>query len=65
MCFQDLKTLRTQLYYAAEYFEVSYTNDDHKETCVPLILLNMCSLFKKVSFFFFDIDISSSGIYVG
>ncbi|KAJ8649553.1 hypothetical protein MRB53_002576 [Persea americana] len=29
---KDLKTLRTQLYYAAEYFEVSYTNDDHKET---------------------------------
>lgn len=31
---KDLKHLRTQLYSAAEYFEVSYTNDDQKEIVV-------------------------------
>lgn len=28
---QDLKNLRSQLYSAAEYFELSYTNDDQKQ----------------------------------
>ncbi|XVF10089.1 hypothetical protein REPUB_Repub07fG0153200 [Reevesia pubescens] len=28
---KDLKNLRTQLYSAAEYFELSYTNDDQKQ----------------------------------
>jgi len=28
---QDLKNLRTQLYSAAEYFELSYTNDEQKQ----------------------------------
>ncbi|KAJ0971751.1 hypothetical protein J5N97_019710 [Dioscorea zingiberensis] len=32
--FQDLKNLRSQLYSAAEYFELSYTNDDHKQIVV-------------------------------
>ncbi|KAL5719167.1 hypothetical protein ACHQM5_011985 [Ranunculus cassubicifolius] len=31
---KDLKNLRSQLYSAAEYFEVSYTNDDQKQTVV-------------------------------
>ncbi|PIA34727.1 hypothetical protein AQUCO_03700180v1 [Aquilegia coerulea] len=31
---KDLKNLRSQLYSAAEYFEVSYTNDDRKQTVV-------------------------------
>lgn len=35
--FQDLKNLRAQLYSAAEYFEVSYTNDDQKQMCVSPI----------------------------
>ena len=35
--FQDLKNLRTQLYSAAEYFELSYTNDDQKQMWVTLI----------------------------
>lgn len=34
LCFQDLKTLRSQLYSAAEYFESTYTNDDQKEMYV-------------------------------
>jgi hypothetical protein len=28
---KDLKNLRTQLYSAAEYFELSYTNDEQKQ----------------------------------
>ncbi|KAE8678256.1 wall-associated receptor kinase 1-like [Hibiscus syriacus] len=28
---KDFKNLRTQLYSAAEYFELSYSNDDHKQ----------------------------------
>ena len=32
--FQDLKNLRAQLYSAAEYFELSYTNDDQKQMWV-------------------------------
>lgn len=31
---QDLKNLRSQLYTAAEYFELSYTNDDQKQIVV-------------------------------
>lgn len=31
---KDLKNLRTQLYSAAEYFELSYTNDDKKQIVV-------------------------------
>ncbi|XP_020105414.1 putative protein ABIL2 isoform X3 [Ananas comosus] len=31
---EDLKTLRSQLYSAAEYFESTYTNDDQKEMYV-------------------------------
>ncbi|XP_039121181.1 LOW QUALITY PROTEIN: protein ABIL2-like [Dioscorea cayenensis subsp. rotundata] len=31
---KDLKNLRSQLYSAAEYFELSYTNDDHKQVVV-------------------------------
>ncbi|ONK69226.1 uncharacterized protein A4U43_C05F20650 [Asparagus officinalis] len=31
---KDLKNLRSQLYSAAEYFELSYTNDDQKEIVV-------------------------------
>ncbi|XP_020105416.1 putative protein ABIL2 isoform X5 [Ananas comosus] len=31
---EDLKTLRSQLYSAAEYFESTYTNDDQKEIVV-------------------------------
>ena len=31
LCSQDLKNLRSQLYSAAEYFELSYTNDDQKQ----------------------------------
>eukprot|EP00268_Persea_americana_P005166 TRINITY_DN11733_c1_g2_i1.p1 TRINITY_DN11733_c1_g2~~TRINITY_DN11733_c1_g2_i1.p1 ORF type:complete len:330 (+),score=57.30 TRINITY_DN11733_c1_g2_i1:468-1457(+) len=31
---KDLKNLRAQLYSAAEYFEVSYTNDDQKQIVV-------------------------------
>ncbi|KAL8143522.1 hypothetical protein V2J09_016554 [Rumex salicifolius] len=34
---KDLKNLRTQLYSAAEYFEVSYTNDDQKEIVVDTL----------------------------
>lgn len=37
MVIQDLKNLRTQLYSAAEYFELSYTIDDHKQMWVNLI----------------------------
>jgi hypothetical protein len=29
---QDLKTLKSQLYSAAEYFELAYMQDDAKET---------------------------------
>ncbi|XP_076904295.1 protein ABIL2-like isoform X1 [Bidens hawaiensis] len=35
--FQDLKNLRKQLYAAAEYFELSYTNDDQKRLVVDTI----------------------------
>ncbi|XP_038999342.1 protein ABIL2-like [Hibiscus syriacus] len=34
---KDLKTLRTQLYSAAEYFELSYINDDHKQIVVETL----------------------------
>ncbi|XP_039065264.1 protein ABIL2-like [Hibiscus syriacus] len=34
---EDLKNLRTQLYSAAEYFELSYTNDDHKQIVVETL----------------------------
>lgn len=34
---KDLRNLRTQLYSAAEYFELSYTNDDHKQTVVETL----------------------------
>ncbi|KAF5186577.1 Abil3 [Thalictrum thalictroides] len=34
---KDLKNLRTQLYSAAEYFELSYTNDDQKRLVVDTL----------------------------
>ncbi|KAG8663180.1 protein ABIL2 isoform X2 [Manihot esculenta] len=34
---EDLKNLRTQLYSAAEYFELSYTNDDQKQIVVETL----------------------------
>ncbi|KAA8533588.1 hypothetical protein F0562_030978 [Nyssa sinensis] len=34
---EDLKNLRTQLYSAAEYFELSYTNDDQKQIVVDTL----------------------------
>ncbi|KAL4204745.1 hypothetical protein AMTRI_Chr01g111380 [Amborella trichopoda] len=34
---QDLKNLRAQLYSAAEHFELSYTNDNHKQTVVDTL----------------------------
>ncbi|GAV66182.1 hypothetical protein CFOL_v3_09692 [Cephalotus follicularis] len=34
---KDLKNLRTQLYSAAEYFELSYTNDDQKQMVVETL----------------------------
>ncbi|XP_062120086.1 protein ABIL2 isoform X1 [Humulus lupulus] len=34
---QDLKNLRSQLYSAAEYFELSYTNDDQKQIVVETL----------------------------
>ncbi|XP_061348936.1 protein ABIL2-like [Gastrolobium bilobum] len=34
---KDLKHLRTQLYSAAEYFELSYTNDDQKQIVVETL----------------------------
>ncbi|XP_043694347.1 protein ABIL3-like [Telopea speciosissima] len=34
---KDLKNLRTQLYSAAEYFELSYTNDDQKQMVVDTL----------------------------
>ncbi|KAE8681387.1 Protein ABIL3 [Hibiscus syriacus] len=34
---KDLKILRTQLYSAAEYFELSYTNDDQKQIVVETL----------------------------
>ncbi|CAK9151599.1 unnamed protein product [Ilex paraguariensis] len=34
---KDLKNLRKQLYSAAEYFELSYTNDDQKQTVVDTL----------------------------
>ncbi|KAE9604025.1 putative ABI family protein [Lupinus albus] len=34
---KDLKNLRTQLYSAAEYFELSYTNDDQKQIVVETL----------------------------
>ncbi|XP_050384905.1 protein ABIL2-like isoform X2 [Argentina anserina] len=34
---KDLKNLRSQLYSAAEYFELSYTNDDQKHTVVETL----------------------------
>ncbi|GAB4826204.1 Protein abil3 [Ancistrocladus abbreviatus] len=36
-CLKDLKNLRTQMYSAAEYFELSYTNDDQKQTVVDTL----------------------------
>ncbi|XP_075647438.1 protein ABIL2-like isoform X1 [Castanea sativa] len=37
MFVQDLKNLRTQLYSAAEYFELSYTNDDQNQIVVETL----------------------------
>nr|DAD36226.1 TPA_asm: hypothetical protein HUJ06_006866 [Nelumbo nucifera] len=34
---KDLKNLRAQLYSAAEYFELSYTNDDQKQIVVETL----------------------------
>ncbi|KAF5731266.1 protein ABIL2 [Tripterygium wilfordii] len=34
---KDLKNLRTQLYSAAEYFELSYNNDDQKQMVVETL----------------------------
>ncbi|KAF5195820.1 Abil3, partial [Thalictrum thalictroides] len=34
---KDLKNLRTQLYSAADYFELSYTNDDQKRLVVDTL----------------------------
>ncbi|KAI8565074.1 hypothetical protein RHMOL_Rhmol03G0232300 [Rhododendron molle] len=34
---KDLKNLRSQLYSAAEYFELSYTNDDQKHIVVDTL----------------------------
>ncbi|CAA6671518.1 unnamed protein product [Spirodela intermedia] len=34
---KDLRNLRSQLYSAAEYFELSYTNDDQKQTVVDTL----------------------------
>ncbi|KAE8723878.1 Protein ABIL2 [Hibiscus syriacus] len=34
---EDFKNLRTQLYSAAEYFELSYTNDNHKQIGVETL----------------------------
>ncbi|XVE58349.1 hypothetical protein DITRI_Ditri04bG0163000 [Diplodiscus trichospermus] len=34
---KDLENLRTQLYSAAEYFELSYSNDDHKQIVVETL----------------------------
>ncbi|XP_041014047.1 protein ABIL2-like isoform X1 [Juglans microcarpa x Juglans regia] len=34
---KDLKNLRTQLYSAAEYFELSYTNDDQKQLVIETL----------------------------
>ncbi|PRQ60457.1 putative ABI family protein [Rosa chinensis] len=34
---KDLKNLRSQLYSAAEYFELSYTNDDQKHIVVETL----------------------------
>ncbi|CAO2821327.1 unnamed protein product [Amaranthus hypochondriacus] len=34
---KDLKNLRTQLYSAAEYFELSYTNDDQKQFVIETL----------------------------
>ncbi|XP_022923034.1 protein ABIL2-like [Cucurbita moschata] len=36
-CLKDLKNLRAQLYSAAEYFELSYTNDDQKQIVVETL----------------------------
>ncbi|KAI4378186.1 hypothetical protein MLD38_015705 [Melastoma candidum] len=36
-CLKDLKNLRTQLYSAAEYFELSYSNDDQKQIVVETL----------------------------
>ncbi|XVF51018.1 hypothetical protein PTKIN_Ptkin04bG0150000 [Pterospermum kingtungense] len=36
-CLKDLKNLRSQLYSAADYFEVSYTNDDQKQIVVETL----------------------------
>ncbi|KAK4277579.1 hypothetical protein QN277_015556 [Acacia crassicarpa] len=36
-CLKDLKNLRTQLYSAAEYFELSYNNDDQKQIVVETL----------------------------
>ncbi|RZB69261.1 Protein ABIL2 isoform D [Glycine soja] len=34
---KDLKNLRTQLYSAAEYFELSYANDDQKQIVIETL----------------------------
>ncbi|MED6176356.1 Protein abil3 [Stylosanthes scabra] len=34
---KDLKNLRTQLYSAAEYFELSYNNDDQKQIVIETL----------------------------
>lgn len=34
LALQELKNLRSQLYSAAEYFELSYATDDHKQLYV-------------------------------
>ncbi|KAG6574249.1 Protein ABIL2, partial [Cucurbita argyrosperma subsp. sororia] len=36
-CLKDLKNLRAQLYSAAEYFELSYMNDDQKQIVVETL----------------------------
>ncbi|XP_072980567.1 putative protein ABIL2 isoform X1 [Typha angustifolia] len=36
-CLKDLKSLRSQLYSAAEYFELSYSNDDQKLTVMKTL----------------------------
>lgn len=41
LCLQDLKNLRTQLYSAAEFFEMSYTNDSQRQMWVILIYHNI------------------------
>lgn len=52
--FQDLKNLRTQLYSAAEYFEMSYTNDDQKHMWVVLIPHNSHLQLLVLKFIYFN-----------